>query len=74
MTVWIGDWCIIEKWPDNYYPVTDVDWWVFVLHGMDDYLDAVRLWWQWERDVKIISGIIKPVSSGSMEQFKYFYL
>ena len=74
MTVLIGDWCIVEKWPNNYYPATDIDWWVFVLYGIDEYLDAVRLWWQWGLDVKIFSGIIKPASSGSMEQYKYFYI
>lgn len=62
MSVWIGDWYIIDKWPYNYYPITDID------------LVAVRIWWQWELDVKILSGIIKPVSSGSMEQYKYFYI
>ena len=56
----------VEEWCENK--------WVLVLYGIDEYLDAVRLWWQWGIDVKIFMGLIKPASSGSMKQYIYYYI
>ena len=56
----------VEEWCENK--------WVLVVYGIDEYLDAVRLWCQWGIDVKIFLGLIKPASSGSMKRYIYYYI
>ena len=53
MMVLIRDWRLFgKKWYNSYHPTADIEWCALVLHGFDEYLDAVMIWWQWGLDIK----------------------
>jgi len=73
MLVSIRYWRLFGKiWYNGYHQNAELRRCAFVLHGFGEYMNAVLLWWLWDFDVKTLSGIIKPVFSGSKEQYTYF--
>ena len=46
--------------------------WGFGLSSFGNYLSITQLWWKWLFEITILVGIIKPVFTGSKEQYIYF--
>lgn len=70
----IRTWRLLGTNKSDVYQHADRGWWSAGLPSLGVYLITVSLWWQWDFEATILMGIFKPVSSGSKEQYKYFYI